>query len=162
MIISLLSDCRNLLSNLLLRRVSWTWTDRSCRSSWHSGWHYRRHSRWHCSYSRWHCRYGRWQWIQRSHWEYRGWVKYFNPFIPGPGCSKLTTSLVNETLKFQTLISEICQYFLSKKCKMYFSTKNISVFGYKVVKYLRSWPLNELVKLTMLWTTGPWKPVKGS
>ena len=29
----------------------------------------------------------------------------------GPGCSKLTTSLVNETLKFQTLISQICQYF---------------------------------------------------
>ena len=29
----------------------------------------------------------------------------------GPGCSKLTTSLVNETSKFQTLISQICQYF---------------------------------------------------
>ena len=36
-----------------------------------------------------------------------------------------------------------------------FSTKNISVFGYKVVKHLTSWPLNELVKLTMLWTIGP-------
>ena len=33
----------------------------------------------------------------------------------GPGCSKLTTSLVNVSLKFQTLISEICQYFLLKK-----------------------------------------------
>ena len=31
-----------------------------------------------------------------------------------------------------------------------FSTKNISVFGYKVVKYLTSRPLNEIVKLTML------------
>ena len=30
--------------------------------------------------------------------------------ISGPGCSKLT-SLVNAALKFQTLISEICQYF---------------------------------------------------
>ena len=30
----------------------------------------------------------------------------------GPGCSKLTTSLVNVSLKFQTLISQICQYFL--------------------------------------------------
>ena len=29
----------------------------------------------------------------------------------GPGCSKLTTSLVNVSLKFQTLISEISQYF---------------------------------------------------
>ena len=36
-----------------------------------------------------------------------------------------------------------------------FSTKSFSVFGYKVVKHLTSWPLNELVKLTMLWTTGP-------
>ena len=36
------------------------------------------------------------------------------------------------------------------------STKNISMFGYKVVKHLTSWPLNELVKLRMLWTTGPW------
>ena len=33
----------------------------------------------------------------------------------GPGCSKLTTSLVNVLLKFQTLISEIRQYFLLKK-----------------------------------------------
>ena len=30
----------------------------------------------------------------------------------GPGCSKLTTSLVNVSLKFQTLISQIRQYFL--------------------------------------------------
>ena len=30
---------------------------------------------------------------------------------PGPGCSKLTTLLVNVSLKFQMLISEICQYF---------------------------------------------------
>ena len=64
----------------------------------------------------------------------------------GPGCSKLTTSLVNVSLKFQTLISEICQYFLLKnqrsfcsaKASLIFSTKNISVFGYKVIKYLTS------------------------
>ena len=78
----------------------------------------------------------------------------------GPGCSKLMTSLVNETLKFQTLIhvSQICQYFLMKKyekllqCKSFshFFNKNISVFDYKVVKHLMSRPLNELVKLTML------------
>ena len=34
--------------------------------------------------------------------------------ISGPGCSKLTTSLVNETLKFQTLISQI--WYISSKC----------------------------------------------
>ena len=40
------------------------------------------------------------------------------------------------------------------KASLIFSTK--SVFGYKVIKHLRSRLLNELVKLTMLWTTGPW------
>ena len=80
----------------------------------------------------------------------------FSNVKPGPSCSKLTTSLVNVSLKFQTLISQICQYFLLKKCEKLlhciFSTKNISVFGYKVIKHLTSWPHNELVKL---WTTGP-------
>ena len=58
----------------------------------------------------------------------------------GPGCSKLTTSLVNISLKFQTLISNICQYFLLKKCEklLSFFNKNISGFGYNVVKHLTS------------------------
>ena len=34
--------------------------------------------------------------------------------ISGPGCSKLTT-LVNVSLKFRMLISEICQYFFVEK-----------------------------------------------
>ena len=88
--------------------------------------------------------------------------------LPGPGCSKLTTSLVNASLNFQTVQTEICQYFLLNKaweafavllhCKSFshIFNKNISVVGYKVVKLLPNWPLNELVKLTMLWTTGPW------
>ena len=67
---------------------------------------------------------------------------------PGPGfCLKLTTLLVNIALKFQMLLSEIRQYFFMKKCKeplhcksfsYFFSTKNIRVFGYKVVKHLMS------------------------
>ena len=63
----------------------------------------------------------------------------------GPGCSKLTTSLVNVSLKFQKFISEICQFcrknvrsFCSAKASLIFSTKNISVFGYKVIKHLMS------------------------
>ena len=47
--------------------------------------------------------------------------------------------------------------FCSAKASLIFSTKNITVFCYKVVKHLMRWPLNELVKLTMLWTTGPRK-----
>ena len=65
-----------------------------------------------------------------------------------PSCSKLTTLLVNVSLKFQMLISEICQYFLLIKCEkllhctakacLIFSTKIFSVFGYKVIKHLTS------------------------
>ena len=45
--------------------------------------------------------------------------------------------------------------FVEKMCKAFalhliFSTKNFCVLGYKVVKHFMSWPLNELVKLTML------------
>ena len=37
---------------------------------------------------------------------------------PGPGCSKLTTSLVNDMLKFQMLLmSQIHQYFLLEICE---------------------------------------------
>ena len=44
------------------------------------------------------------------------------------------------------LISQIPQHFLAK---------NISVFGYKVVKHLTSWPIKKFVRLTMLWTNWP-------
>ena len=67
------------------------------------------------------------------------------PYQAGPGCSKLTTSLVKDLLNFQKLISQTGQYlllkknvrsFCSAKASHIFSTKNFSVFGYKVVKYL--------------------------
>ena len=53
----------------------------------------------------------------------------------GPGCSKLTTSLVNVSFKFQTLISNICQYFLLKKC-MKLLQKLLSFFQQKISVYL--------------------------
>ena len=45
--------------------------------------------------------------------------------------------------------------FAVQKLLSFFQQKNFSVFGYNVAKHLTSWPLNELVKLRMLWTTGP-------
>ena len=48
--------------------------------------------------------------------------------IPGPGCSKLTMSLVNVLLNFQKLISQICQYFLLKKCEKLLQCKSFSYF----------------------------------
>ena len=41
--------------------------------------------------------------------------------ISGPDCSKLTMSLANVSLNFLKLISQICQYFLLKKCEKLFS-----------------------------------------
>ena len=45
-----------------------------------------------------------------------------------PDVRKLTTSLVNISLKFQTLISQICQYFLLKKCEKLLQCKSFSQF----------------------------------
>ena len=61
---------------------------------------------------------------------------------PGTSCSKLTL-LVNVSLKFQTLISEMHQYFLLKKyVKLLYCTsfqqKDFSIVGNKVVKHLTS------------------------
>ena len=47
----------------------------------------------------------------------------FLPSSVWPSCSKLTTSLVNLSLKFQKLISEIRQYVLSKKFEKHFDKK---------------------------------------
>ena len=44
----------------------------------------------------------------------------------GPGCSKLTTLLGNVSLKFQTLLSDIHQYFLLKKCEKLLQCKSFS------------------------------------
>ena len=67
--------------------------------------------------------------------EFRTKAKFYSS---GPDCSKLRTSLVNVSLKFQ-MLTEIYHYFLLKTCeKLHFSTKNISVFDYKVVKHLTS------------------------
>ena len=55
----------------------------------------------------------------------------------GPGCSKLTTSLVNVSLKFQSFISNICQYFLLKKCEKLLQCKSFSHFFNK--KYQCIW-----------------------
>ena len=67
--------------------------------------------------------------------------------LSGPGCSKLRASLVNVALKCQMLILEICQYFVRKlekllhciaKASLIFQTKNMNIFGYKVMKHLMS------------------------
>ena len=69
-------------------------------------------------------------------------VSYFNELLrrmftpPGPGCSKLTTSLVNFSLKFQMLISEICHHFLLKKCEAFALQKLLLFFQQEISVYL--------------------------
>ena len=48
-------------------------------------------------------------------WGQRFKVSKFFSLRAGPGCSKLTTSLVNVSVKFQMLIFQIQQIFLLKK-----------------------------------------------
>ena len=55
----------------------------------------------------------------------------------GPSCSKLTTLLVNVSLKFQTLILQIHCYFLLKKCENPLHCKGFShFFNKKKTAYL--------------------------
>ena len=63
------------------------------------------------------------------------------PATPGPSCSKLTTSLVNVSLKFQTLILQIHCYFLLKKCENPLYCKGLvqrilTFFQQKITVYL--------------------------
>ena len=69
-------------------------------------------------------------------WEIFVSCKYF----PGPSCSKLMTSLVNDSLKFTS----------SAKATHIFSAKNIRILYIESAKTVNEMTLNELVKLTRL------------
>ena len=58
-------------------------------------------------------------------------------FISGSGCSKLTTSLVNVSFKFQTLISKIHPYFFIEK-KTETLQKLLSFFQQNVYLVIKS------------------------
>ena len=53
----------------------------------------------------------------------------------GPSCSKLMMSLVNVLLKFQTLVSEICQHFLFKNLRSFCITMESLFFQQKISVY---------------------------
>ena len=64
----------------------------------------------------------------------------------GPSCSKLTTSLVNDSLKFTSNDTQIC----SAKATHIFSAKNFRKLYIESAKIVNEMALNELVKLTTL------------
>ena len=91
----------------------------------------------------------------------------YNSYFSGPSCSKLTMLLVNDSLKFTSSDTQICWNFLLKKMWVAFvSVKATHIFSVKIFRILciesaktvNKMTLNELVKLTTLWTTGPWFP----
>ena len=90
---------------------------------------------------------------------------FFQPKNTVPSCSKLTTSLVNDSLKFTSSDTQIYwNFFLKKNVSSFcsakathiFSAKNIRILYIESAKTVNEMTLNELVKLTTLWTTGPW------
>ena len=91
----------------------------------------------------------------------KGKVRIFTH--PGPSCSKLTTLLVNDSLKFTSSDTQICWNFSLKNVSSFciakathiFSAKNIRILYIESTKTVNEMTLNELVKLTTLWTTGP-------
>ena len=88
---------------------------------------------------------------------------FLTDYFSGPSCSKLTSLLVNDLLKFtlsDTQYAEIFCWknvssFCSAKATHIFSAKNIRILCIESAKTVNEMTLNELVKLTMLWTTGP-------
>ena len=101
-----------------------------------------------------------------------------NPQSPGPSCSKLTMSLVNDSLNFTLIrkyaaifcwknVSSFCySHFFQQKiskywknvssfCYSHFSAKNIIILYIESAKTVKEMTLNKPVKLTTLWSTGP-------
>ena len=80
-------------------------------------------------------------------------------------CSKLTTSLVDDSLKFTSSDTQICWNVLLKqmwvafavqKLLNIFSAKHIRILHIESAKTVNEMTLYELVKPTTLWTAGPW------
>ena len=62
--------------------------------------------------------------------------------------------LVNDSLKFTSSDTQICWNFLLKKLLPFFQQKNQNIV-YWIRKTVNEMTLNGLVKVTMLWPTGP-------
>ena len=92
----------------------------------------------------------------RNHTLSRRVDQYESTYWSGPSCSKLTMSLVNVSLKPWSLTMAYTLIFLLKKMWVAFFSKNTCEFGIVLTRTVNILTTNELVKLTTLWTTGPW------
>ena len=85
--------------------------------------------------------------------------------VQGPVVQNLTKMLANVTLHSVLKYGKYIDIFAGKHvssfcihCKSYshFSSKNTNVFENTLTTIVNKFVINEFVKLTMLWTTGPW------
>ena len=67
------------------------------------------------------------------------------PSWSGPSCSKLTTSLVNDSLKFKWSDTQIYWNFLLKKLLTFFQQKISEYCVLNPLKQLTKWPLTSLL-----------------
>ena len=76
----------------------------------------------------------------------------------GPNCSKLTTLLVNDSLKFTLSVSKYVEIFCGKNVSSFcsakathiFSAKNIRILYIESTKTVNEMTINKLVKLMTL------------
>ena len=83
---------------------------------------------------------------------------FLQNYISGPSCSKLTMSLVNVLLNIWSLNMAYRLIVLLKKCAKathIFFSKNTCELDIVLTRTVNILTTNELVKLTVLWTTGP-------
>ena len=76
----------------------------------------------------------------------------------GPDVQSITKLLTNVTLK-DLEIGKYIDIFAEKMwvaCYLHFCSKAINVFENALATTVYEFVINKLVKLTMLWTTGPW------
>ena len=68
-------------------------------------------------------------------------------YTPVPSCSNLTTSLVNDSLKFTSSDTQICcNFWLKKNVSIFCSAKATHIFSAKNSEYCILNPLKQLMK----------------
>ena len=103
-----------------------------------------------------------------KYWERQTWTKNVKPHSEATECGNLgqvvqnlTELFANMMLKFLSWNMAVTLTLIFFAEKMWgathiFSAKNINVFENTLATIVNKFVINKFVKLTMLWTTGPW------
>ena len=100
--------------------------------------------------------------VQRHDFTFLHDMAYIIKFIfSGPSCSKIKISLVNVSFKLRSLNMAYILIFLLKQCNLHklltnFYSKNTCELEIVLTRTVNILTIKELVKVTTLWTIGPW------